>query len=62
VARLEGELSLHLQIIARMMMQPTIAQMVNALEWNGSAQQVLKAARGMFGDVQDVLNAPKDPS
>lgn len=60
VSRLEGELSLHLQIIARLMMQPTIAPMINALEWNGSAQQVLKVARGMFGDVQDVL-VTKEP-
>jgi DNA repair exonuclease SbcCD ATPase subunit len=54
VSRLEGELSLHLQIIARMMMQPTIALMVNELEWNGSAQQVLKAARGMVSDEGNV--------
>ena len=62
VSRLEGELSLHLQIIARMLMQPTIAMKTNELEWNGSAQQVLKVAWGMFGDVHDVLNTPKEPS
>jgi hypothetical protein len=37
-----------------MMMQPTIALMVNELEWNGSAQQVLKAARGMVSDEGNV--------
>lgn len=49
VHNLEGELSLHQQVIARLMMQPGTDKVFD-LDWNASARKVLIDARELCGD------------
>jgi hypothetical protein len=60
VHNLEGELSLHQQVIARLMMQPGTDKVFD-LDWNASARKVLIDARALCGDTAEANVVAKEP-
>lgn len=56
----EGELSLHQQVIARLMMQPGTDKLFD-LDWNASVRKVLIDARALCGDTADHNVVTKEP-
>ena len=61
VHNLEGELSLHQQVIARLMMQPGTDKVFD-LDWNASARKVLIDARAMCGDTAEANVVSREPA
>ena len=57
----EGELSLHQQVIARLMMQPGTDKVFD-LDWNASARKVLIDARALCGDTAEANVVTKEPA
>lgn len=55
----EGELSLHQQVIARLMMQPGTDKIFD-LDWNASARKVLIDARALCGDTAEANVVSKE--